>query len=102
MALMIPYSVLLCVYFYVNLKFCSFHKFKSQIIHLFIYLFIYLYVCLFVCLFMYTIFQEGDLFSSTAGLPYGPSEHITDIHTNSNSPLFIVHFIIRNKNTKVL
>ena len=24
------------------------------------------------CLFIYTIFQEGDIFSSTASLPYGP------------------------------
>ena len=39
-------------------------KFKSQIIYLFIYLFIY------------TICQEGELFSSTASLPYDPSEHI--------------------------
>ena len=100
MALMIPYSVLLSVYFNVNLSSAVFIKFKSQIIYL-------LFIYLFICLFIYTIFQEGDLFSSTASLPYGPSEHITDIQTNINSPLFIVHLIIRKcitliKNTKVL
>ena len=25
-----------------------------------------------IYLFIYTIFQEGDIFSSTASLPYGP------------------------------
>ena len=75
-----------CYFVYILMSILSsavFIKFKSQIIYLFI------------CLFIYTIFQEGDLFSSTASLPYGLSEHITDIQTNSKSPLFIVHFIIR-------
>ena len=32
----------------------------------------YLAEDLFIYLFIYTIFQEGDIFSSTASLPYGP------------------------------
>ena len=32
----------------------------------------YAKIDLFIYLFIYTIFQEGDIFSSTASLPYGP------------------------------
>ena len=38
--------------------------FACRLNTLFVYLFIYLSI--------YTIFQEGDIFSSTASLPYGP------------------------------
>ena len=41
---------------------------------LIIYLFIYLSI--------YTIFQEGDIFSSTASLPYGPLNIQLNMETN--------------------
>ena len=51
----------------------------------------------FIYLFIYTVFQEGDIFSSMASQPYGPLNIYDDTRTNKKVYIYTnMHGIIKN------